>query len=104
MTDDTADDPAPAWLATSESTEACSLEPADLELRLEEIERLTGRALQRREDDADATVLVFDRDATAEVRDLVRRERQCCAHLDFGIEETDAVVRLTIRARDESFD
>ena len=79
----------------------CSLGQAELEARLEEIRRLTGWALEDRTDDAEGTVLVFDRDAASQVRDLVERERECCGHLEFGIEETDAVVRLTIRARSE---
>jgi hypothetical protein len=79
--------------------EQCSLDQSDLDDRRREIDGLIGRALQERRDEAGTTVLSFDRAAGAEVRDLIRRERECCGHLSFAMEEDDAVIRVTIRLR-----
>lgn len=79
--------------------DGCTLDRGELEERLGEIERLTRWALRERHDEDGGTVLTFDRAAASQVRDLVRRERDCCGHLDFGVEETDEAVRLAIRSR-----
>jgi hypothetical protein len=93
---ETRHDVLPAALA-----DQCSLNRADLDERLREIERLSNSALRHRRDEDGGTVLTFDRAAAAQVHDLVRRERMCCAHLDFAIEETDADIRLIIRSRSD---
>jgi hypothetical protein len=80
-------------------TEGCSLDDIELEERIGEIERLTSWALRQRHDAAGTTVLSFDRAAAADVRDLVRRERECCGHLEFDVEEIDDVIRVGIRPR-----
>jgi hypothetical protein len=79
--------------------DSCTLDRAELDERLGEIGRLTSWGLVDRQDAADGTVLTFDPAAASQVHDLVRRERDCCGHLEFSIEETDAVVRLVIRSR-----
>jgi hypothetical protein len=81
--------------------DGCSLDRDELEERLGEIERLTSWALKERHDDGSRTVLTFDRAAASHVRDLVRRERNCCGHLEFSVEETDDAVRLAIRSRSD---
>ena len=79
--------------------DGCALDAGELDERLGEIERLASWALRERHDEAGRTVLSFDRAAASEVRDLVRRERDCCGHLEFSVEETDEAVRLAIRSR-----
>jgi hypothetical protein len=79
----------------------CTLEQGELHERLREIERLTSWALRERHDEDGRTVLTFDRAAASQVRDLVQRERECCSHLDFSVEETDEAVRLAIRSRSD---
>lgn len=79
----------------------CSLESAELDQRLAEIEQLTRWALEDRRDEAGKTVLTFDRAAAPQVRDLVGRERTCCGHLEFSGEETDETIRVAIRSRSD---
>jgi hypothetical protein len=79
--------------------DGCTLDTSELEERLGEIERLTIWGLRERHDEVGRTVLTFDPAAGPQVRDLVWRERDCCGHLEFSIEETDVAVRLAIRSR-----
>jgi hypothetical protein len=79
--------------------DSCTLDRTDLDERLGEIEQLTSWALRDRQEEAGLTVLTFDPAAGPQVRDLVRREQQCCGHLEFSVEETDEAVRLAIRSR-----
>ncbi|HYU40267.1 MAG TPA: hypothetical protein VEM59_10580 [Acidimicrobiia bacterium] len=76
--------------------DACTLDRGELDERRGEIGKLTNWALRDRHDEAGRTVLTFDAAAASQVRDLVRRERDCCGHLHFDVEETDAVIRLVI--------
>lgn len=87
--------------STETRSDRCSLPAAELDDRLRQIDGLIGRALLERRDEAATTVLSFDRAAATEVRDLVRRERSCCGHLLFTIEEDDAVIRVAIRPRSD---
>lgn len=82
--------------------EGCALDEAELDQRLGEIERLTRSALVDRQDTAGRIVLSFDRAAAAHVRDLVRRERECCGHLEFAVEESDEIIRVAIGSRPAS--
>lgn len=78
----------------------CSLDGAELEERLDEIDRLAGWALRDHRDEAGTIVLTFERAAAPQVLDLVQRERACCSHLEFTVEETDDdVIRVGIRPR-----
>jgi hypothetical protein len=77
--------------------DGCTLDTGELDKRLGEIEQLTSWALRERHDEAGRTILTFAPAAGSQVRDLVRRERDCCGHLEFSIEETDDAVRLAIR-------
>jgi hypothetical protein len=83
-------------------TDGCTLDPAELDERLGEIERLTRWALTDRQDFAGGIALTFDRAAATEVRDLVRRERECCGHVEFAVDETDEVIRVEIVSRPAS--
>jgi hypothetical protein len=82
-------------------TEGCALDGVELDERLAEIERLTRRALRERRDEAGTTVLTFDRAVAHQVRDLVRRERECCGHLEFAVEESDELIRVAIRSHSD---
>jgi hypothetical protein len=78
-------------------TERCTLNGAELDERLAEIDELTRWWVVDRRQDGDDLVLTFDPAPAAEVRDLVRRERECCGHLEFAMEETDERIRVVIR-------
>jgi hypothetical protein len=81
--------------------DGCTLDTGELDERLGEIAQLASWALRERHDEVGRTVLVFDPAAGSQVRDLVRRERDCCGHLEFSIEETEAVLRVTIRQQSD---
>jgi hypothetical protein len=83
-------------------TDGCTLDGAELANRLGEIDRVIEWALVDRRDDADGMELSFDRGAAAAVRDLVRRERECCGHLELAVEETDENILVAIRTRPAS--
>jgi hypothetical protein len=67
---------------------ACSLDPAEMAERGEEMRALARRALVGRTRDAGALRLEFENsDGTAEaVHELVRRERECCPFLGFTLD------------------
>jgi hypothetical protein len=81
------------------ATDRCELDGRELDERLDEIGRLVRSALRERYDEEGRTTLVFEPTAASEVHDLVRRERDCCGHLEFRIEEDDDAVRLAIESR-----
>ena len=75
---------------------ACTLDAAGQAERAEEIRELCDRSLLGRRVEKELLELRFRPDAEAQVRDLVARERECCAFLDFEIEQGD---ELTLRVR-----
>jgi hypothetical protein len=83
---------------------ACTLQPADYKDRLAWIAELARDGLlgASREDlrfDLKYSASVADR-----VRELVRREQQCCAFLNFELSEVDEGVHLTITAPERARD
>lgn len=81
------------------ATDRCELNGRELDERLDEIGRLVSSALTERHEEEGRTTLVFESTAASEVHDLVRRERDCCGHLEFRIEDNDDAVLLTIESR-----
>ncbi len=81
---------------TDYATPACSLEGHALEDRIRWITKLNGRHCRRTRRHGATLVLVYGEDARGEVEALVRRERECCAFLAFGIRDVADEVELHI--------
>lgn len=77
---------------------ACTLTPGDYKTRLAWIAELTRDALRsqaRRDLELD---LVYAADAAEHVREMVRKEQDCCTFLIFDLDERADEIRLTIKA------
>ena len=82
--------------------ERCTLDDRELAERLRAIAHLLDQAMIDCHRNAGGIVLSFHGSAAAAVRDVVRRERECCGFLDFTLEETDdQTIRLVVRSRPE---
>lgn len=77
---------------------ACTLGAGDFKERVAEIRGLARRSLRRSERDALTLRLTYDRDALAVVEDIVAKESDCCAFLDFDLRHDAAGVQLAITA------
>jgi hypothetical protein len=77
---------------------ACTLAPGDFSDRLEAIADLNRDALQRYTRNDLTLDLVFSSTASPRVRDMVRREQECCAFLNFDVLEDAHSVRVRITA------
>jgi hypothetical protein len=89
--------------AMAELPPACSLTPGQAADRAAELRALARRALESRELGDDGLRLVFRAEpgTASAVRDLARRERECCPFLDLRVEEADGRVTLAIGAAPE---
>jgi hypothetical protein len=77
---------------------ACKLTPGDYKTRLAWIADLARDALRshvRRDLELE---LVYAADAAERVREMVRKEQDCCAFLSFHLDERPDEIRLTIKA------
>ncbi len=83
---------------------ACSLEATDFNDRISWIVNLNRGALLRSRRDDLQLELTYEARAIAEVRELVRREQECCAFLSFRLHEDEDVLRLVISAPDGARD
>jgi hypothetical protein len=85
---------------------ACTLEPGDYRERLTWIADLARNGLVEVHREDLRLELRYAPSVAERVREMVRREQQCCAFLNFELSEIDDGVRLTItapeRARDVS--
>src|SRR5262245_16077020 len=81
---------------------ACTLGPGEFIDRLRWIAKLADDALQARERRGLELTLRYRPEAVERVRELVRRERECCGFMTFELEESPTEVRLTIRAPEEA--
>jgi hypothetical protein len=82
----------------TEPTYACSLTDEELAARRREWRALDAQALLRTESRPDGRLLVY-RGGVRTVRvltALIEAERQCCSFLDFGVDQRDDEVRVTI--------
>jgi len=77
---------------------ACTLSPEDFQRRAAWLRALTERALLRHRIDGATAKLVYHADAADEIEEMVRRERSCCAFLDFALERDGEEVILTATA------
>ena len=77
---------------------ACSLGPADLSARLDEIRALGRDALLAAELDGTRAELRFAPGARERVERIAAAEARCCAFLAFDIRDDDGAVVLTIDA------
>lgn len=89
---------------TEESDVACTLSAERLEERLAAIADLNRTALRGHSRDDLALDLAYSPDAAARVREMVRRERECCAFLDFDVREDANSVRVRITAPEAARD
>jgi hypothetical protein len=79
---------------------ACTLAPDAFAGRVEWITALNRTHLRAHVRERNVLLLTYAPDAAPEVRELVRRERACCAFLTFALDEADGAVRLRIEAPD----
>lgn len=77
---------------------ACTLGPGDFKERLAWIGEVNRSALRGHRRDGLRLELIYAPDAVAQVRDMVSRERNCCAFLSFDLHEDATAVRLVIEA------
>jgi len=86
---------------TSDETQSapitCTLGLSDLKARIGEIASLNSDALRHHEHRGLKLELVYGRQARERVHEMVRKEKECCAFLDFDIREDAENVRLIIR-------
>jgi hypothetical protein len=75
---------------------ACTLDGPSYTQRLDEIRTLLARALRASRRDGPALHLTFDAGARDQVEEMVRKEKSCCAFLDFRLTEVDGAVNLAI--------
>jgi hypothetical protein len=84
-------------MTTNSSLEmACSLTPGDYAQRLREFRQLFATALRETRRDPTRLYLVLDsaRAGEDQVRDLLRREQECCPFFTFGIQASPSAVRV----------
>ena len=81
---------------------ACALAPGDYMARLAWIAELTGDGLRRTERRDLELELHYAVETADRVREMVRKERACCAVLTFDLQETSEEIRLIIRAPEEA--
>jgi hypothetical protein len=75
---------------------ACTLSSPDFEARLAWIARLNADALRKHHRNGLRLELIYSSDATERVREMIERERQCCAFLNFTLQESRDSVAVTI--------
>ena len=82
----------------NETPIACTLSAGDLKARLASIDALNRAALRAHRREDLLLELTYAATAAAAVREMVRREEECCAFLDFNVVEDDDAVRVVITA------
>jgi hypothetical protein len=81
---------------------ACTLTGDDYKTRLAWIRELARDALKEHVRDGHALHLVYSADAKDRVREMIAKERACCAFLNFDLREDAHEVRLTISAPEDA--
>jgi len=79
-------------------TIACTLGAGDLRQRVAAIRDLAQRSLRKSERAGLTLHLTFDREALAEVKDMVAKESECCSFLAFDVKYDRSTVHLAITA------
>ena len=77
---------------------ACTLTASDYKARLGQIAELARDALRSHDRNGLVLTLRYDAAAAQRVRDMVRRERDCCAFLAFACREQGNEIVVTISA------
>ncbi|TCA02564.1 hypothetical protein [Rhizobium leguminosarum] len=88
----------------AESPIACALDAGDLKIRTAQIEELALRHLKQVSREPLSIQLTYAIEALPELRDLVAKETECCAFLDFDLKEDRGGVRLKITAPEAARD
>lgn len=83
---------------------ACTLEAGEFGKRLDWIAELNRAALLDAQRKGRRLILTYRREHTDRVREMVRREQQCCGFLSFGLREHERSVTLVIRAPEGAAD
>src|ERR671919_1304737 len=92
-------------VATSEPTPiACTLGSADFRQRLAWIADLNRDALRAQRREGLRLELTYAPAALDRVREMVARERNCCAFLTFDLQQEADAVRLVIEAPEDARD
>jgi hypothetical protein len=75
---------------------ACSLSPGDYAQRLREFSKLFATSLRDARREPTRLHLVLDAATASEdqVRDLLRREQECCPFFSFNVEAAERAVRV----------
>ena len=81
---------------------ACVLTSDDYRTRLAWIAELTRDALQSHTRRDLELELVYAPNALERVREMVRKEQECCAFLTFDVDERPDGIRLTIKAPEQA--
>jgi len=89
-------------IATTKTPIACTLTAGDYKERLGQIAELARDALRSHSRDGLVLTLRYDATAAARVRDMVRRERDCCAFLAFTCCGQGNEIVVTISAPEEA--
>jgi len=83
---------------TSTAPIACTLAAGAYQERVARIAELNRSALRSSRREGARLVLTYDPSAAVRVREMVHRERQCCAFLDFELREDENNATLVITA------
>lgn len=89
---------------TPDTPIACTLGAGAFEERLTQIAELNRFALKCIRREGERLTLVYDPRAAARVREMVRRERECCAFLKFRLNEDANGPVLVITAPESARD
>ncbi|MBB5256023.1 hypothetical protein [Rhizobium leguminosarum] len=87
---------------TADKPIACTLDGGDFKKRAAEIKRLASSSLLEVVRKGLSIELIYDGAARLELQELVRKERECCAFLDFDLKQEVDTIRLTITAPEEA--
>ena len=87
-------------MAEHKSAVFCSLNRRDFKERVAWIAALNKQSLRGHTFDGGTLTLTYVRDALPQVEEMVERERECCAFLEFHLHAHDETATLTISVPD----
>ena len=90
------------WTSTAPAPIVCTLESGDLKERMIWIQNVARAHLRSWQRENLSLRLVYAPAATAELRDIVKKERTCCPFLSFDLQEGNFETALTITAPAEA--
>ena len=83
---------------------ACTLGAGAYQERLAWISEINRSALRRAQRDGARLILTYDPHVAARVREMVRREQECCAFLRFELDEGADELTLVVTAPEAARD